>query len=434
MERFTTNNLIEWKKNTDRKPLIIHGARQVGKTWLMKDFGARYYKNVAYINFEKNNRMKNLFSDDVDVSRLLLGLEIETSQKIIPNDTLIIFDEIQECQNALSSLKYFYENQPQYNIISAGSLLGILLHQDTSFPVGKVEFMNLYPLNFSEFLLAIGEKTICELLKQQDYSLISAFKDKFIDLLRKYFFLGGMPEVVSNFSKNHDFTIARTIQNQILQSYRYDFSKHISTAEIPRVTQVWNSIPAQLAKENKKFIFKEIQKGAALKTYGLAIEWLINCGLLHKVSLISKPALPLKAYESTNAFKLYLVDIGLLTAMSFLDAKTLLEGDVLFTEFKGSLTEQFVCQELKTLENIQISYWTNEVATSEIDFILQIDNKIIPLEVKSSTNLKAKSLKVYQEKFNPSLLLRSSLADFKQTHNLYDIPLYALENLRSFIK
>ncbi|MDR1418347.1 MAG: ATP-binding protein [Endomicrobium sp.] len=437
MKRIALKKLKEWKERTDKKPLIIHGARQVGKTWLIKEFGKMEYKNVAYIMFEKNERMKNLFLQDMDISRILMGLEIETKQKINPVDTLIIFDEIQECPNALTSLKYFSENVPEYNFIAAGSLLGVFLHTGVSFPVGKVEFMDLYPMNFYEFLFAIGEEKLCALLDKNDFNLISIFKDNFISYLRMYFYVGGMPEVVLKFSKNKDFRLARTIQNQILESYIQDFSKHIPSSNIGKVTQLWNSIPAQLAKENKKFVYKEVQKGANANTYELSLEWLIRCGLVHRIPRVSKPTIPLKAYENNKAFKLFLSDIGLLSTLSKLDVRTLLEGKALFTEFRGALTEQFVLQELKVIQDMDmdIAYWANEApATAEVDFVLQYGSNIVPIEVKSSINLKSKSLKIYQEKFQPRLSIRSSLADFKKIDNLYDIPLYALGQLLEIMK
>ncbi|MDR1243662.1 MAG: AAA family ATPase [Endomicrobium sp.] len=325
MKRIALEKLKEWKNRSDKKPLIIHGARQVGKTWLIKEFGKTEYKNVAYIMFEKNERMKNLFSGDMDVHRILLGLEIETKQKINPVKTLIIFDEIQECPNALSSLKYFYENVPEYNFVAVGSLLGVFLHEGTSFPVGKVEFMDLYPMNFYEFLSAIGENELCYLLDKNEFDLITTFKDRFLSCLRMYFYVGGMPEVVLKFSETHDFGLARTIQNQILESYVQDFSKHVPVSNINKVTQLWNSIPSQLAKENKKFVYKEVQKGATAKMYELSLEWLIRCGLVHRVDRVSKPAIPLKGDKNIKAFKLFLSDVGLLSAMSKLDVRSLLD-------------------------------------------------------------------------------------------------------------
>jgi len=438
MKRSALDNLIKWKNKAGHKPLIIQGARQVGKTWLMKEFGRTQYKDAAYIWFENNERMANLFTGDMDTKRLMLGLELETRQKIIPGETLIIFDEIQACPAALTSLKYFNENMPEYDIIAAGSLLGVFLHEGVSFPVGKVEFMKLYPMSFREFLEAMDEKQLCGLLDNRDWEMIKIFKDKFISYLRMYFYIGGMPEAVFRFTANKDFAAVRDAQKQILEAYAADFSKHIPGIHLQKVVQIWDSIPYQLAKENKKFIYSEIKKGASAKTFEAALEWLLRCGLIHRVSRVSKPAIPLKGYaDSTGVFKLFLCDIGLMSAMSKIDARVLLEGDALFTEFKGALTEQFVCQELTLLtliEDIDLAYWSNEApARSEIDFILQTEMQIIPLEAKSSTNLKAKSLSVYREKFRPETEIRTSLADYKKSGNLFDIPLYALGGLIEII-
>jgi predicted AAA+ superfamily ATPase len=433
MRRFAQEALIEWKKRPSHKPMIIQGVRQVGKTWLMKEFGKANYSNIAYIWFEKNARMHELFSGDMDVRRILTGLELEAGIKIEPSNTLIIFDEIQECPNALTSLKYFNENAPEYDILAAGSLLGISLHSGVSFPVGKVEFLKLYPLTFFEFLLALGEDKLYELLKSPDWQLIKVFKDKLINYLRMYFYTGGMPEVVAQFSKERDFTLARKIQDDILESYQNDFSKHIPVNSLQKTRLLWSSIPVQLSKENKKFVFKDVMKNATAAYFENPLGWLENCGLIHKVLRISKPAQPLKGYENTHSFKLFLCDIGLLSAMSSLEAKIILEGDALFTEFKGALTEQYVCQELKYMKKAEIAYWINDSATAEIDFILQYNNKIIPMEVKASTNLKAKSLSVYREKFKPEREIRTSLADYGVQGNLCDIPLYMLGVLRSII-
>jgi predicted AAA+ superfamily ATPase len=339
---------------------------------------------------------------------------------------LLIFDEIQECPNAIAALKFFCENNPDIHIIAAGSLLGVFLHPEVSFPVGKVEFLHLYPLSFYEFLLALGENGLCELLDKKDEKLISVFRDKFIDKLKTYFFVGGMPEVVQCFVNEKDFAEARRIQEQILESYLNDFSKHIPPAQIQKVKQIWNAVPALLAKENKKFMYKEVQKGASAKTYEAALEWLENSGLIHQVFRVSKPGVPLKSYEDKSAFKIYSIDIGLLSAMSFLNAKIILEGDSMFTEFKGALAEQFALQELKAA-GVKVAYWVNEGASAEVDFLLQtMENGIVPLEVKASTNLKAKSLKVYNEKFSPKLMLRASLAGFAEHGVLKDVPLYAI--------
>jgi len=451
MKRLVIQELIKWKNRDDKKPLLIYGARQIGKTWLMKEFGSSQYENTAYIMFEKNIMMKELFSGDMDVRRLLAGLEVETSTKINPKTTLIIFDEIQACKNALTSLKFFYENAPEYHIVAAGSLLGVMTNEEDeySFPVGKVEFMTMYPMNFYEFLMAAGEQGLCDLLDNRDYSLITAFKDKFISYLRKFFYIGGMPEPVLKYIDSGDFAEARKTQVEILTSYRSDFSKHVPTVTLPQILRIWDSIPAQLARENKKFIFSEIQKGAKAKNYEDAITWLAGSGLIYRVDRIAKPATPLKSYANTGAFKLFVVDVGLLSAMSLLNVKTLLEGDALFTEFKGALTEQFVCQELHANKVPDIAYWANRdevVETdngtakasnrmSEVDFILQSENNgVIPLEVKAAANLKAKSLKVYMDKFKPSLSIRSSLASYGRNGNLYDVPLYALYGIKKIIE
>jgi predicted AAA+ superfamily ATPase len=435
MKRVALKNLKKWKDKVGHKPLIIHGARQVGKTWLIKEFGRAMYRNTAYIWFENNERMMALFSGDLDPHRLLLGLEIESRQKFLPGETLLIFDEIQACPNALTSLKYFQENVPQYDIVAAGSLLGVFLHEGVSFPVGKVEFMKLCPMSFCEFLDAIGEFKLCDVLDSHDFDLIKVFKDKFTSYLRMYFYVGGMPEAVKKFAIDKDFNAARDVQKQILEAYAADFSKHVPKSQIQKVSQIWNSIPYQMAKENRKFIYKDVKKGASAKTFEIALEWLIKSGLIHRISRVSKPAMPLKSYvNSMNAFKLFLCDVGLMSAMSRLDVQALLEGDTLFTEFKGALTEQYVCQELQLLDDIDIAYWANEApAQAEIDFILQVGMQVIPLEVKSSTNLKSKSLSVYREKFLPKQEIRTSLADFRKTDNLYDIPLYALSKLKEII-
>ncbi|MDR0742149.1 MAG: ATP-binding protein [Puniceicoccales bacterium] len=435
MKRFALEKLKKWQERSDKKPLIIHGARQVGKTWLMKKFGKTQYKNVAYICFEKNERMENLFSGDMDTKRLLIGLEAETRQKIIPLKTLVIFDEIQECPNALTSLKYFNENVPEYDITAAGSLLGIFLHKGVSFPVGKVDFMDLHPISFCEFLEAMGEKKFCKMLDNLSFDLIKVFREKFLSYLRMYFYIGGMPEAVQSFVSNRDFLKVREIQKKILRSYENDFSKHIPKDQIQKVSQIWNSIPAQLAKENKKFVYSEVKKGARAKTFEYALEWLIRGGLIYRVARVTKPAIPLKSYEGeSGAFKLFMVDIGLMAAQAEVDSRAILEGDRLFTEFKGALSEQFVCQELKTLEDIYLAYWANEApAQAEVDFVLQFNCQVIPVEVKSVTNLRAKSLPIYHERFQPEVEIRTSQADFKITDNLCDVPLYALDKLKQII-
>ncbi len=433
MQRKAIKQLIDWKNRTNKKPLVIKGARQVGKTWLMKELGKTEYKNFAYINFDSNERMTRLFSGDMDVKRLIDGLELEADCKITPSDTLIIFDEIQECPKALTSLKYFYENTPEYNIVSAGSMLGVALHSGTSFPVGKVEFMELHPLSFLEFLQALGEDELLNLIKRLDFELIKTFKDKYTNLLRQYYYVGGMPEVVADFIKNKDFKQVRTIQKDILTSYEQDFSKHIPHTTVTKLRMLWNSIPSQLSKENKKFIYGLIKKGARAKEYEEAITWLCDCGLVYKTNKVNKVGLPLKSYEDISAFKLFVSDVGLLSALGELDVKTLLEGDKVFEEFKGSLTEQYVLQQLKTLAELPVYYWANDSGSAELDFIIQIEGSIIPIEAKASTNLQAKSLKIYRDKYEPKISIRTSTADYKDNEGLYDIPLYLIEMIKEIV-
>jgi len=344
MERFAFKELIKWKNKQGRKPLVIRGARQVGKTWLMKEFGKKEYAQIAYTNFESSKLLSTLFINDFDIKRIIAALQIETGVQINPDNTLIIFDEIQEAEGAITSLKYFFENAPEYHIIAAGSLLAVALQKHTSFPVGKIEFIKLYPLNLEEFLLAMGQKPLLNLLVSKDWELIKSFKEKYIQFLRQYFFIGGMPEAVLSFSINNNYKDVRYIQKQILSAYEQDFSKHAPNEIVPRIRMLWNSIPAQLAKENKKFIYKIVRSGARAKDYEIALSWLIDCGLVHKVCRVSKPGIPLKAYEDYNAFKLFVVDVGLLGAMGDIDIKTLLDGKAIFEEFKGAMTEQYVLQ------------------------------------------------------------------------------------------
>lgn len=426
MYRYAMENLREWKNRKNRKPLIIEGARQVGKTWLMKEFGRQEYTNTVYINFDSNSRMTELFSADLDITRILRGIEIYTGKKINSEDTLIIFDEVQEVPKALSSLKYFYEDAPEYHVICAGSLLGIALHGGTSFPVGKVEFMKLFPMSFREFLTATGKEQYVELLEQKDHQMISSFKQIYIDALKEYYYVGGMPEAVLSYSQAHDLEDVRNIQNMILAAYEQDFSKHAPVSIVPKIRMVWNSIPSQLAKENRKFIYGLLRKGARAKDYETAIMWLIDCGLIHKVSRITTPNLPLKAYEDLKAFKLYLVDIGLLGALAGLKQSALLDGNGMFVEFKGALTEQYVLQQLVTDPDIGIYYYTNDRGNCEIDFLIDDGNKVIPLEVKAELNLKAKSLKTYREKYSPKVAVRTSMADYKENDGLVDMPLYMM--------
>ena len=429
MYRIAIEKLYKWKNNKRRKPLIIEGARQVGKTWLMKEFGKQAYADTVYINFDSNSRMANLFSADLDTDRLIMGLELYAGRKINPDNTLLIFDEVQEVPRALASLKYFYENAPQYHIVCAGSLLGIALHQGTSFPVGKVDFLKLYPLSFSEFLLATGNERFAELLKNQDYEMITSFKQTYIDALKHYYFVGGMPEAVQSFAESKDFNEVRAIQKRILAAYEQDFSKHAPNEIVPKIRMLWNSIPSQLARENKKFIYGLVREGGRAREYETAIMWLSDCGLVHKVSRVNAAGIPLKAYEDLKAFKLFIVDVGLLGCMTGLRQRTLLDGDDLFVEFKGALTEQYVCQQLKTIEDLGVYYYTNDRGSCEIDFVVDTGEQIVPIEVKAETNLRAKSLKTYRERFEPELSVRTSMADYKKEDWLLNLPLYAIENI-----
>ncbi|HQK35546.1 MAG TPA: ATP-binding protein [Spirochaetales bacterium] len=429
MYRTAMEQLLIWKQKKNKKPLIIRGARQVGKTWLMKEFGKTAYKETVYISFDNNNQMQALFESNLSIERIITGLELYAGHKINAENTLLIFDEIQEVPKALTSLKYFNENAPQYEIVCAGSMLGVALHQGTSFPVGKVEFLDLYPLSFFEFMMAMGKNQFVELLQKGNFEIATTFRQEYIDLLKHYYYVGGMPEVVLSFSENKDFNEVREIQRRILVAYEQDFSKHAPNGVVPRIRMLWNSIPAQLTKENKKFMYGLIKEGARAKEYELAMLWLNDCGLVHKVHRVTAPSLPLKAYEDLKAFKLFLVDVGLLSCMVGLRQSTLLDGNELFKEFKGALTEQYVLQQLKTLKGVSPYYWTAERGIAEVDFVIDTGSNIIPIEVKAEANLQAKSLKVYREKFQPKLSIRTSMADYKKEDCVLNLPLWALERL-----
>ena len=431
MYRMAMENLLAWKQSRRRKPLIIEGARQVGKTWLMKEFGRQAYGDTVYINFDSNARMAELFASDLDTKRLVLGLELYAGRKIDPENALLIFDEVQEVPRALAALKYFCEDAPQYHIVCAGSLLGIALHRGTSFPVGKVDFLKLYPLSFQEFLMAIGKQQFSELLDQQDFSMITSFRETYADALKQYYFVGGMPEAVESFAENQDFNEVRQIQKRILAAYEQDFSKHAPNEVVPRLRMLWNSIPAQLAKENKKFIYGLVREGARAKDYETALLWLSDCGLVHRVSRVNAPGIPLRAYADMKAFKLFVLDVGLLGCMTGLHQRTLLDGNALFVEFKGALTEQYVCQQLKTLADLELCYYTNDRGSCEVDFVVDTGGRVMPLEVKAETNLRAKSLKTYREKFSPELAIRTSMADYRKEDGLVNLPLYAIGQIGS---
>ncbi len=434
MYRIAIQKLLQWKQSKRRKPLIIEGARQVGKTWLMKEFGRLAYADTVYINFDSNSTMAELFASDLNTDRLIMGLELYAGRKIDPDNTLLIFDEVQEVPKALTSLKYFYENAPQYHIVCAGSLLGIALHEGTSFPVGKVDFLKLYPLSFREFLMATERERFAKLTEQPDDPMIANFRQTYIDALKQYYFVGGMPEAVQSFAENKDFNEVREIQKRILTAYEQDFSKHAPSEIVPKIRMLWNSIPPQLAKENKKFIYGLVREGARAKDYETAIMWLSDCGLVHKVSRVDTAGIPLKAYEDLKAFKLFVVDVGLLGCMAGLRQRTLLDGNDLFTEFKGALTEQYVCQQLKTMEDLGVYYYTNDRGTCEIDFVVDTGELVVPVEVKAEVNLKAKSLKVYREKFSPELSVRTAMTDYKKEDRLVNLPLYMIDRLLDLSK
>ena len=429
MYRFTIEKLYKWKESKHRKPLIIEGARQVGKTWLMKEFGKTAYKDCVYINFDSNSVMAELFASDLNVSRIITGIELYAGKKIDPEETLLIFDEVQEVPKALSSLKYLYEDAPQYQIICAGSLLGIALHGGTSFPVGKVDFMSLYPLSFKEFVYATLGERYAQLLDAKDFELITPFKQVYINALKQYYFVGGMPEAVQSFIDDKDFNEVRSIQKRILTAYEQDFSKHAPADIVPKIRMVWNSIPSQLAKENKKFVYGLVREGARAKDYEAAIMWLCDCGLIYKVGRVNSGAIPLKAYEDLKAFKLFVLDVGLLGCMTGINQSVLLNGNELFGEFKGALTEQYVCQQFKTLPDIGIYYYNNDRNTCEVDFVIDVGDKAIPVEVKAEENLKAKSLKSYRDRFSPEISVRTSIADYRQDDRFINLPLYMIEEI-----
>lgn len=434
MYRNALKDLLKWKNKINKKPLVIRGARQVGKTWLMKKFGEQEFINTVYISFDNNQQMKNLFEIDLKIERIITGLELYSGQKIVPENTLLIFDEIQEVPKALTALKYFNENAPEYQIVCAGSLLGVALHKGTSFPVGKVEFMDLYPLSFTEFMRAMGSERYADLLEDGNFELATNFREKYIELLKYYYYVGGMPEVVSAFSLNRDFNEARSIQENILMAYEQDFSKHAPNEVIPRIRMLWNSIPSQLTKENKKFIYGLIKEGARAREYELAMLWLIDCGLVHKVNRVTASNLPLKAYEDLKAFKLFMLDVGLLSCMVRLNRSVLLNGNDLFKEFKGALTEQFVLQQLKTAIGLNTYYWTNDRGNAEIDFLIDNGKSIVPIEVKAEENLRAKSLRTYYEKYKPDISVRSAMSDYRKEDWLLNLPLWAIEVLENEVK
>lgn len=429
MYRTAMDALLQWKEKINRKPLIIMGARQVGKTWLMKEFGKTHYEKTAYISFYNNKRMDDVFQADFDIKRILMNLNIESGVTITPGDTLIILDEIQDSPKVLESLKYFCEEAPQYHVVVAGSLLGVTIHEGVSYPVGKVDLLDLYPLNFREFLYAMDEQSLADALATKDYALIDNFSEKYLFWLKNYYYVGGMPAVVDEFRQNRDYAEVRQIQNDIVRQYEGDFGKHVDARTLPRIRLVWDSVPLQLAKENKKFFFGQIKKGARSSEYEIAIQWLVDCGLIYKVNRVNEPNMPLKAYKSMNAYKLFVLDVGLLGAMSELEAESILEGNDIFIEFKGALTEQYVLQQLISDTRYNPYYFGTEKATFEQDFLIQKGKDIVPIEVKAGENIRSQSLKAYCDKYKPNKAVRFSTLKYMDQGWMENIPLYAVCNL-----
>ena len=425
MNRKAYKDLLKWKESKTKKPLIIQGVRQVGKTWLMQEFGKKEFHEMVYFNFESNRMLHGIFKGDFDIPKIISMLEIAAGQEIHSGKTLVIFDEIQSCPEAITSLKYFYENVPELHILAAGSLLGVAIHQGVSFPVGKVDFLHLRPLSFDEYLLALGHYKLLNLIEKKQINQLTVFHDQLLELLKEYLFIGGMPEVVKVYSENKNFKQARSIQSSIQEAYEKDFSKHAPVQVIPRIRMIWSSIVGQLAKENSKFLYSLLRKGARAKEFELAIEWLKDAGLIHKVHRISKPGLPIQAYADWKDFKLYVHDVGILGSMAEMSPDILLKGDLLFTEFKGIITEQYVHQQLLS-ESATPFYWSPEAGESEVDFIIQKDQHVIPLEVKSSINLRSKSLRIYYDKFHPAKCIRFSTAPYRKQDWMENIPLYAI--------
>ncbi len=426
MERNLLNKLLKWKEMPNRKPLIIRGARQTGKTWLMREFGKKAFKKMVYVNFENEPRFRDLFIKDYNTARIISMLELHLNEKIDAEDTLLIFDERQAVDGGLTSLKYFCEEAPQYAIVAAGSLLGISLHPNQSFPVGKVDFLDLYPMSLEEFMCAAGKKMLWDAMVAQEWDMVATFHDELLQMLRIYMYVGGMPEVVKQWVDNQDFFAVREKQQNILRSYVADFSKHIPDDQVPRVNMVWDSLPAQLAKENKKFIYGIIRDGARAKDFELAIMWLYNCGLVLKSHRVKVPSMPLKAYQDFQTFKLFMVDVGLLGAAVGLQTQMLLEGNRLFTEFKGALTEQYVMQELSAQNFDYIGYWTNERSTPEVDFVIQQKGEVVPIEVKSGENLRSRSFTQFCRTYEPKIAFKASTLPYHGGMEIVNVPLYGI--------
>jgi predicted AAA+ superfamily ATPase len=428
MQRKILADLRKWKDDSRRKPLILYGVRQAGKTWVMKKFGVEHFKHTAYINFDHNLQAQRIFAQDLRIERILHDLAIETRVPIDPAQTLIVFDEVQECPSALTSLKYFCEEAPHYHVVAAGSLLGVAQHEGTGFPVGKVDMLTLYPLSFQEFLSALEEDAFVELIKTKNFAGTAVFSGKIIERLKQFFYIGGMPEAVVTYRETQDLNRVRKVQENILHAYYGDFSKHIPAHEIAKVRLIWDSLPAQLGKENKRFLYSAMKPGSKGRDYEIALEWLKNAGLIHQIKRVSRPCLPLDGYQQNNIFKVYTPDIGLLSARAGLDITSYIDADEkVFHHFKGGMAEQFVLQELRTaIPNLPIYYWANDKNTAEIDFVVQFHNTIIPIEVKSGENVRGNSLKTYMSAFEPPIAIRASLLNYSRNGTLHTIPLYMM--------
>lgn len=427
MKRDIYEELLRWKNNLNRKPLVITGARQVGKTWIMREFGRNEYDDVVYINCDNEKRMEALLSDDYNIDRILLGLQAISGINIKSDKTLIILDEIQEVPRGLHLLKYFYEEAPEYHIMVAGSLLGIILNHGVSFPVGKVDIMELHPMNFNEFLEAMGQEQLLKVLDSNDWKLIDILSSKYIELLRQYYFVGGMPEAVLSYCNSKDIAQVRDIQSNILKAYRNDISKHATKSESVKIGQVLDSLPSQLSKENKKFIYGVIKSGARASEFELAIQWLIDAGIIHKVNRIKEARMPLKFYEDISAFKLFLLDLGLFACMCEVPASEILIGNNIFIEYKGAFAEQYVLQQIIS-RKVKPYYWSSEKTPSEIDFVIQRDDKIVPIEVKAEVNVKARSLRQFITN-NPDLKgVRYSMLGYIDQGWVENVPLYAIDS------
>lgn len=433
MNRYALKDLKKWKDKRNRKPLLLQGARQVGKTWLLKEFGKESFQNTAYVSFYDNDDAKAIFDGRYNLDNIIASLEVVCGTKIEPGKTLIILDEIQECDRAFNALKFFNENAKQYHIAVAGSLLGVAVkHKQLAFPVGQVDFLTLYPLSFCEFLDAIGQNLMVQNILQSNIDVITKLSDMYVNYLRQYMFIGGMPEAVKVFIDTNSYEQVREVQNAIITGHENDFVKYTEPANVARIRAVWNSIPAQLAKENKKFVYADVNANARSRDFQEALEWLSMSGLIYLVHRIEKPSLPLVGYKDATAFKVYMIDSGLLAAKAGLSVRTVVEGNRLFEEFKGALTEQYVLQELVQTRSFMITYWKSK-ADAEVDFVVQHDERIIPIEAKAAKNLRAQSLKVYRKKYEPYISIRTSLAGYEINEGLYNIPLYMIENILAII-